>query len=520
MGENHLHTTPFVIMKRLLITLAWSVALALTSPAPAAQFKILNHTFTLPDGFGIELIAGPPLVNRPIEADFDEQGRLYVTDSSGSNDKPDKQLIDRPHRIVRLEDADGDGRFDKSEVFADKMMFPEGCLWFDGSLYVAAPPSIWKLTDTDGDGVADQREEWFQGKTLTGCANDLHGPYLGPDGWIYWCKGAFAKQTNTLPNGKPFISRAAHIFRARPDGTGLEPVMTGCMDNPVGLAWSPEGELFFTSTFIDFTKPGNRDGIGHAIYGSVFGKVNSATDDHKKTGELMPVMTQLGAAAPCGLTRYESRVFGEDFQNNLFACLFNMHKVTRHVLEPTGATFKTHDSDFLVSDNTDFHPTDVLEDADGSLLVVDTGGWSKLCCPPSQLAKPDVLGAIYRIRRKGAPMVVDPRGLKLAWPSMKPQELTKLLGDERPVVAKRAIAMLAKQGDVALAALKDIVGTGKATHDFKPTKPTNFNNKSEYSAQYARWREAKIAALPYNAAVRQKALWTMTRIESSGEMGR
>ena len=45
---------------------------------------------------------------------------------------------------------------------------------------MSAPPSIWKLTDTDGDGVADERVEWFQGKTLTGCANDLHGPYLGP----------------------------------------------------------------------------------------------------------------------------------------------------------------------------------------------------------------------------------------------------------------------------------------------------------------------------------------------------
>src|SRR5438094_7385536 len=83
------------------------------------------------------------------------------------------------------------------------MMFPEGVMWSAGYLYVAVPPSILKLTDSDGDGVADQREEWFQGKTLTGCGNDLHGPYLGPDGWIYWCKGAFARQEYELPSPRP-----------------------------------------------------------------------------------------------------------------------------------------------------------------------------------------------------------------------------------------------------------------------------------------------------------------------------
>src|SRR5438445_8715039 len=88
-----------------------------------------DPVLTLPAGFEIERVAGPPLVNRPIVADFDEQGRLYVADSSGSNDKVDQQLKQRPHRIVRLEDTDGDGRFDRSTVFAGGMMFPEGTLW-------------------------------------------------------------------------------------------------------------------------------------------------------------------------------------------------------------------------------------------------------------------------------------------------------------------------------------------------------------------------------------------------------
>ncbi len=205
-------------------------ALMTAFAAQAAQFKFPNQTLTVPDGFEVELVAGRPLVDRPVSVSFDEQGRLFVTDSSGSNDKPDKQLEQKPHRVVLLEDTRGDGRFDKTTVFADHMMFPEGCLWHKGSLYVSAPPSIWKLTDTNHDGIADVRVEWHQGKTLTGCANDLHGPYLGPDGWIYWCKGAFAEQSYDRPGRIPFVSKAAHIFRARPDGTGIEAVMTGGMD--------------------------------------------------------------------------------------------------------------------------------------------------------------------------------------------------------------------------------------------------------------------------------------------------
>jgi putative membrane-bound dehydrogenase-like protein len=427
----------------------------LSFPARSADFKFNGRTISVPDDFEVALVAGPPLVERPIEADFDEQGRLYVSDSSGSNEKPDKQLLEKPHRIVRLEDTDGDGKFDKSSVFADKMMFPEGVMWREGSLYVAAPPSIRKLTDTTGNGVADRREEWMQGKTLTGCANDLHGPYAGPDGWIYWCKGAFAKQTYERPGKEPFVTRAAHIFRCRPDGTGIEPVMTGGMDNPVEVAFTPTGERIFSTTFFQNPGGGKRDGLIHAVYGGVYGKVHDVIDEHPRTGDILPVLTHLGPAAPCGLARYESDVFGAEYRDNLFTCCFNLRKVMRHVLIPDGATYKTRDTDFMTCDDPDFHPTDVLEDADGSLIVLNTGGWYKLCCPTSQLAKPDVLGQIYRIRRKGAPKIEDPRGNKINWSRLTAGDLVKLLEDTRPAVRKRAIEQLAKRGKDAVPALAD-----------------------------------------------------------------
>src|SRR3954464_6159530 len=300
--------------------LAGLVIVVLAAPRAQPQPQPGGPSLSVPPGFVVERVAGPPLVNRPIVADFDDEGRLYVADSSGSNDKVDKQLEDRPHRIVRLEDTDGDGRFDKSVVFADRMMFPEGTMWLDGSLYVAAPPSIWKLTDTDGDGVADRREEWFQGKTLTGCANDLHGPYAGPDGWIYWCKGASAEQTYERPDGPPFVTRASHIFRRRLDGRGfVEPVMTGGMANPVGIAFTPGGERIFTTTVFQHPGGGHRDGLIHAVYGGVYGKVHAVIEGHTRTGpDVMPVLTHLGPAAPCGLACYESGALGDELRGNLF----------------------------------------------------------------------------------------------------------------------------------------------------------------------------------------------------------
>ncbi len=384
-------------------------AAAAQSPPPAVdmhQVRLNGHTFTLPKGLTIEVAADASLVPRPIVAALDDKGRLYVCDSSGSNENVQEQLKKKPHRILRLEDRDGDGRYDHAAVFVPRIMFPEGAMWYNGSLYVAAPPHIWKFTDTNDDGVADREEIWFDGKTLTGCANDLHGPYLGPDGWFYWCKGAFAQQEYVLHGNRRWKTRAAHIFRARPDGTGLEPVITGGMDNPVDVVFLPNGEMVFSTTFFQHPAGGYRDGLIHAIYGGVYGKDHDPIYEHPWTSpQLMPVLTHMGPAAPCGLHRLMRDHLGPEYRNNIFCCQFNLRKVSRHQLVPHGSTYRSIDSDFLVSDNIDFHPTDVLEDADGSLLVIDTGGWYKLCCPTSQLVKPDVTGAIYRIRRSDRPHV-------------------------------------------------------------------------------------------------------------------
>ena len=401
------------------------------------------HTFTIQDGYEFVQVAAPPLVKRPMHMCFDNEGVLYVTDSSGNTDKAPVQLKDPQHRVLRLVDRDGDGIFDESTVFADTLPFPEGILVHDGSVYVGAPPHIWKLRDTTGDHVADERLVWFDGGSIENCGNDMHGPYYGNDGFFYWCKGAFAPQQHQLTNGRTRTSRAAHVYRSLPDGSQLERVITGGMNNPVGLAFSATGERFLSGTFFDLSAPGRRDGVLHAVYGGVYGRNNPRVlAPHPATGDLLPVLSHLGPAAPSGIVMPQNTASG--LGGDLICTEFNTRRLSRHQLSHAGSSFDAKVSTFLESDQTDFHPTDVIEDADGSLLVADTGSWYKICCPTSKIAKPDILGAIYRLKKKDVAQVDDPRGLALDWKN--PQ--VEWLSDERPAVVTRAVECLASEENI------------------------------------------------------------------------
>jgi len=403
----------------------------------------------VPEGFVIERVAGPGLVERPIMACFDPQGRLYVTDSAGVNLKGSELIKDPPHRIRLLEDANGDGVFDKSHVWADKMVFPQGLLWHQGAVYCTSPPSFWKMEDTDGDGVCDRRTELLTGLANTGVADDAHGACLGPDGRIYFLPGRMAHNLKSADGGFAKKAIGPWLMRCKPDGTQME-IVCGTQGNPVEVAWLAEGDFFVSGTFWapDSYGGGLRDALLHGVEGGEYAVRDRVYTDRKRTGDFMPVLVPMIATAPSGMMAYKSGAFGEEYKDNLFCTYFNTHKVQRHILERDGATFRVKTEDFVWSTHPDFHPTDVLEDADGSLLVVDTGGWFRIGCPTSQIAKPQVLGGIYRVRRKDAPKIEDPRGLQAAWD--KPE---LLLNDPRWMVRERAMIEAARRPVAQVAAI-------------------------------------------------------------------
>ncbi len=389
----------------------------------------------VPEGFEVERVAGPPLVERPIMAGFDGRGRLYVADSSGVNLRIDALVKNPPHRIVRLEDADGDGRFDTSVVFAEGMTFPMGALWYRDALYVCAPPSVWRLRDTDGDGKADERTEIVTKFGSNGNAADVHGPFLHPSGRLWWTDGRHGHNIRRA-DGSVMEGKAARIFRARPDGSDVEVVCGGGMDNPVEIAFTEEGEGLATVAIL-IGQPRRIDSIIHCVEGGVF-PYHEVVKEFKRTGDLLPSVVDVGWVAPSGLLRAQS--------GDWYSAHFNTHKVQRHVIERDGATFRGRNEDFLVSQNPDFHPTDVLEDVDGSLLVLDTGGWFRIGCPTSQVDKPQIKGAIYRVRRKGAPNGYDLRARGFVPTETK--DLLRELDDPRFDRRELAIDTLALRGAV------------------------------------------------------------------------
>lgn len=358
-------------------------------------------SITVPNGFSVELAAKPGLVRYPMLGTIDDQGRIFMCESSGQTMKTPEMSADPNYIVSMLEDTDKDGVYDKSTTFADKLTLPAGAVWHKGSLYVAAPPTVYRLQDTNGDGVADVRETVVTGWNLSANAASLHGPILGPDGWLYLTDGRHGFKIDTK-DGRHYEGKASRIWRLRPDGTGLEWYAGGGFDNPVEVAFTDGGDMFGTMTYFQDPRDGQRDAILHFVEGGCYPKPYPVTEEFKRTGDLMPVMTKFARIAPSGLERYRSSEFGPEFQGNLFTAQFNAHRVQRHKVFPTGASYRTEDEDFFVSSDPDLHPTDVMQDADGSLIVVDTGAWFIHGCPLSRTSKPDIHGTLYRVKRNGA----------------------------------------------------------------------------------------------------------------------
>ena len=377
--------------------------------ADIARIKSQAPKASLPEGWELVTATAAPLVTHPIMGCLDDKGRLFVGDAVGLNWNKKQLEANPPNRVLMLEDADRDGVFEKSTVFADKLTFPQGAVWLNDSLYVASPPGIWKLTDTDSDGVADQREMIVGGFEYTGNAADVHGPFLHPGGRLYWCHGRKGHKVTQKDGTLVHEGLASGIWSCKPDGSDIQWHALGCADNPTEIDFTSQGDIIGTCNLY-YSQP-RGDTLMHWLYGGVYERSDmmKAIEGLPRTLEHMPVMHNFGHVAVSGCTVSHSGVFDSLISDrakagalHVLVTHFNTQRVVRMELVPDGATYKATEHEFLrLPDAPDVHFTDVIEDRKGNLLVIDTGGWFRIGCPSSLMAKPEAKGAVYRVRKKG-----------------------------------------------------------------------------------------------------------------------
>ncbi len=328
-------------------------------------------TFVLPDGFRINLVASEPLIEAPVQAVFDEDGRLWVVEMRGYMPDVDGRGEKEPNgRISVLTDDDGDGRMDRVVVFLDGLVLPRAVAPTRGGALVIAPPQVLFCRDEDGDGRADSRVVVDTG--IAGIVSPEYGPnglLPGLDNWFQsachdlryrFQDGLWSKQ-RTKGGGQWGITKddaGRILFNGNSDFLRGDLVPS---QDYAGDARLDAGPLVNASIALDQTTfPGHKTpGLNRAY-----------TKDWLRDGRLKR------ADAACGPHVYRGAAFPREYRGNVFVCEPGGNLVKCMVLEekpPFGLAARNAwpDREFLTSTDERFRPVNLADGPDGALYVVD-----------------------------------------------------------------------------------------------------------------------------------------------------
>jgi putative membrane-bound dehydrogenase-like protein len=254
----------------------------------------------------------------------EDSNALYVAGAVGTNGT-----------IWRLVDTDDDGIADDISVFYDGLTKPQGLVWGEEGLFANEEGRLLRLNDTDGDGRADQRTvilDGFPGEIYAFHLN--HGLLWGPGGRLYIGSGSTTDQSEeTHP-------MAARVLSINPDGTDMQTYSTG-LRNPFGMVISPDGEGIFA---IENSSSGcaNADctekfdvpeEINYLVAGGDYGFPRYFGLAPLDSGTLSPVVTFPEHSAPTGIMFYTGERFPARMQGQLFVSLWARGEIYRITLQ-------------------------------------------------------------------------------------------------------------------------------------------------------------------------------------------
>jgi putative membrane-bound dehydrogenase-like protein len=365
-------------------------------------------TFKVQHGFSLELVAHEPLVADPVDACFDEHGRLFVAEMHGYPYSPEPRemqpepLGKKDACLIRLlEDTDGNGTFDRSTVFADKLNWALSVCCCDGGVFALAPPHLYFFKDTTGDGVADVRETVLSGFSrynVQGLANNLK---WGLDNRIHG-SGGTNSDTELTRDGKAVGNLRGRNFAFDPKSREVEFLSGG---QQFGHSFDDWGNVFVCSNsnhiqhvvfplkYLDRTPGVSVSGVIRSIakegpaapvfrtsppepWRIVRTRRRAADPDYRKRLPATELVATGFFTSATGVTIYRGDAYPPEFRGNAFIGDVGGNLVHRKTLtRDDGVSFVAARADegveFLTSTDTWFRPVNFVTGPDGCLYILD-----------------------------------------------------------------------------------------------------------------------------------------------------
>ena len=349
-------------------------------------------SFDVDPRFEVSLFAGEeefPDIAAPIQMRWDNRGRLWV---SCSTTYPHVYPGNEPNdRLVILEDTDGDGKADKSSVFADDLHIPLSFEFGDGGVYVSEEPHLTFLKDTDGDGKADFRRRLLSGFGTEDSHHSLHDFIWSPDGDLIFRESIFHHSQVETAYG-PVRQQNSGWFRFEPDRQRLTSFGSYHSTNPWGVTFDDWGQHV----------------ASHPIFAAAFHSLDPPyPQQHPKPSGLNAY------SGTCGQEFVDFATFPADLQGGYIKARYKpTNRIEIHRWEEGEFGYdEKYVSDLIFSKNLSFIPVDIRFGPRGALYVCD---WYNPVKGHAQYSLRDERrdrhsGRIWRIVEKGKPLQDPPQ---------------------------------------------------------------------------------------------------------------
>ena len=405
-----------------------------------------------PNGIRINIVASDPTIIDPVGMTFADDGSLYVLEWREATDQIDTTYdvhyqdgttatVNRKTKNVkddlkRLQDTNGDGKYDKAELLMNDLEMPSSLLLHDGWMYF---PSIGHVIrrrpSASGDGT------WEEEEILRGMCGYHHhqvsGLTLSHDNWMYTTTGDDDNIAEGSDGSRATVLRTGAIFRSRPDGTQLSEYARGFRNPYRNVVFDELYNMFHVDNDQEDGSKFQGVRLMHLLEGADYGwrlemGAKCCRTDFARGavfGERpgkMPSMLKTGRGAPAGLLLYQGTAFPDQFRGLLIYPDVYRMKVRAYEIERVGSTFKVvRQFTLMESDDGMFRPVQALAGPDGAIYILD---WRTNSGGAGRSWGDGAHGRIYRLSWNGTdnmPAILP--GSMTAWQDLKQQSVAELL---------------------------------------------------------------------------------------------